>query len=80
MQSGWALLTMAYLAGAFMTFFVPLPGLGITPALLPALDLPGSGLWVSKPHTVIAFGAFYFGFLAVSKAWDLRLPPTICRT
>lgn len=74
MQSGWALATMAYLAGAFMTVFVPLPRLGITADVLPALALPGGGLWVDRPHTVIAFGTLYFGMLAWSKARDLRLP------
>lgn len=42
--------------------------------LIARLDLPGGGLWVSKLHTVIAFGVFYFGLLAVTKACDSRLP------
>lgn len=76
MQSGWAIATMAYLAGAFVTVFVPLPRLGITPAVVARLDLPGGGLWVDRPHTVVAFGALYFGLLAWTKARDLRLPAT----
>ena len=37
------------------------------------LGLTGSGEWVDKPHTVVAFGALYFGVLAWSKWRDWRL-------
>ncbi|MEZ5465464.1 MAG: hypothetical protein R3F22_09645 [Lysobacteraceae bacterium] len=74
MQSGWALGAMAYLAGVFLTVFIPVPRLGITGSVVSQLDLPGSGLWVSKPQTVIAFGVFYFGFLALAKWRDWLLP------
>lgn len=74
MQSGWALGAMAYLAGVFLTVFVPVPRFGITASVVSQLDLPGSGLWISKPQTVIAFGVFYFGFLALAKWRDWLLP------
>lgn len=79
MQSDWALATMVYLGGAFVTTLLPIPRLGLTPDLLSALDLPGSGLWVSKPHTVIAFGTFYFTTLALARGsgfllWGRNLP------
>lgn len=74
MQSGWALGAMAYLAGVFLTVFIPVPRFGITGSVVSQLDLPGSGLWVSKPQTVIAFGVFYFGFLALAKWRDWLMP------
>ena len=74
MQSGWALGGMAYLAGVFLTVFIPVPRLGITGSVVSQLDLPGSGLWISKPQTVIAFGVFYFSFLALAKWRDWLLP------
>lgn len=73
MQSEWALSAIAYLAGVCITVFVPMPRPGISDALSP-LDLPGSGLWVSKPHTVIAFGVLYFSVLVWSKWRDIVLP------
>lgn len=73
MQSDWAIGAMAYLAGTFATVFLPVPRLGLTPAIVAEAALPGSGLWVSKPHTVIAFGVFYFGVLAITRARGTRL-------
>jgi hypothetical protein len=57
---GWALTVLAYLGGCFLTVFVPMPRLGITPAVVARQELTGGGLWVDQPHTVIAFGFFYF--------------------
>lgn len=74
MQSDQLLATLAYLAGAFATTLVPLPRLGIGADVVPRLGLPGGGLWVEQPHTVIAFGALYFGLLAWSKWRDWQLP------
>lgn len=74
LQSGWAVSTMAYLAGAFMTVFVPLPRAGFVRVSHASLDLPGSGLWVEQPHTVMAFGTFYFGVLAIIKWRGMLLP------
>ncbi len=68
MQSDWAIGAMAYLAGVFLTVFVPVPRLGMSGAIVAEAGLPGGGLWVSQPQTVIAFGAFYFAVLAITKA------------
>jgi hypothetical protein len=73
-QSGWTLSVLAYLGGAFATILLPIPRLGISEALQPELGIPGTGEWVDKPHTVVAFGALYFGFLAWSKWKDWVLP------
>lgn len=74
MQSDWAVGVMAYLGGVFATIFLPIPRLGITPEVIRDLNLPGGGLWVDKPQTVIAFGAIYFGVLAWVKFRDYTLP------
>lgn len=76
MQSDWAIGTMAYLTGVFITVLIPLPRLGITAEAASRLDLPGEGLWVSQPHTVIAFGTIYFALLAFSKWRRTLLAPT----
>jgi hypothetical protein len=57
-----------YVLGVFVTVILPLPRLGITPEVVAQLGIPGSGLWVERPHTVIAFGLLYFGALAAVKA------------
>lgn len=72
--SAWALSAMAYLAGVFLTLFLPLPRLGLTSSVVADAKLAGSGHWVDHPHTVVAFGLIYFGFLAWAKYADLRLP------
>ncbi|MBN8480097.1 MAG: hypothetical protein J0L88_00730 [Xanthomonadales bacterium] len=64
MMQRWGVTALSYLLGVFVTVMVPLPRLGITADVVPRLGLSGSGLWVEKPHTVIAFGAIYFGLLA----------------
>lgn len=75
LQSNWAIGVMAYLAGVFLTTFLPLPRLGLTHPVVAAADLPGGGgHWLSHPQSVVAFGAFYFSVLALVKAFDWRLP------
>jgi hypothetical protein len=74
MQSAWALSAMAYLGGVFLTVMMPLPRLDMTRAIQPEFGLPGSGHWIDHPHTVVAFGAIYFGFLAWAKWKDWVLP------
>lgn len=75
LQSGWAVGCLAYLVGASATIFVPLPRLGLTSAIVAQAELAGSGHWVSYPHTVVAFGLFYFAVLALVKTMDFRLGP-----
>ena len=81
LQAEWGLSALLYLGGVFITTFVPLPRLGLDAQVVGAADLPGSGQWVSKPHTVVAFGLFYFGLLAASKLGGWRLPgkPVVMR-
>ena len=64
MMQRWGTTALVYVLGVFATVALPLPRFGITADVVPRLGLGGSGLWVEKPHTVIAFGAIYFGVLA----------------
>ncbi|MEG3048762.1 MAG: hypothetical protein RR792_01045 [Thermomonas sp.] len=81
LQSDWGISAIAYLCGVFVTMMLPLPRLGLTGDVVAAAHLPGSGEWVDKPHTVVAFGLLYFGLMATSKLRGWRLPgkPTVLR-
>jgi hypothetical protein len=71
---GWALSAIAYVLGAVLTAMLPIPRLGVSEAVQAAIGAPGSGAWIEEPQRVLAFGLFYFGFLAWTKwkAWDDR--------
>ena len=43
------------------------PLLGITPAIVPQLHLPGGGEWVETPHKAVAAALLYFAALALLK-------------
>src|SRR5262249_41454981 len=58
--AGWATSVLLYLFGAFATTLLPMPRFGITPDVMAAHPLPGSGLWVDAPYRVLAFGTIYF--------------------
>lgn len=81
LQSDWAISALAYLCGVFVTLMLPLPRLGLDADIVAAARLPGSGEWVDKPHTVVAFGLLYFGVLATAKLRGWRLPgkPVVIR-
>lgn len=63
----WAFSVVAYLGAVFLGIILPLPRFGLDVDLVAQLQLPGSGLWIEKPHTVIAGGFVYFGLLAWMK-------------
>jgi hypothetical protein len=71
-QASWAVGAMAYLAFTFLTMILPIPRLGLTPEVMPRLHLEGSGLWVSQPWRVMAFGMLYFGGVGWSELNDHR--------
>ena len=81
LRSEWGISVLAYLGGVFITMLLPLPRLGLSGTVVAAADLPGSGEWVDKPHTVVAFGLLYFGVLAISKlrGWTLPGKPVVMR-
>jgi hypothetical protein len=63
----WVASGVAYVFGAALTVLLPLPHLGITPEFVASMHLSGSGEWVERPYTVIAFGALYFAVQAWLK-------------
>jgi len=73
-QSDWALSMLFYLGAVLTSLLLPLPRLGISAELQPLLEIPGTGAWVDRPHSVIAFGALYFGLQAWSKWKQWQLP------
>lgn len=60
-QQSWGLSAALYLGAVFLTLFTPVPSFGITKEVLPALHLPGSGLWIEQPGRAMAVGVIYFG-------------------
>ena len=66
-MAGWAAAMVFYLLGCFATILLPIPRLGITPAVVVAQRIPGGGLWVEHPEKVIVFGVIYFGLTAWSE-------------
>jgi hypothetical protein len=66
-QGFWGLSVVLYLIGAFLTVLMPIPRLGM---IHDSYGLPGSGHWISFPHTVVFFGVFYFTLLALVRLWE----------
>jgi hypothetical protein len=67
--ASWLRHVLLYLFLAIVTAVVPLPGFGLTDEVIAGFALPGSGTWVEKPQSVLAFGCLYFGLGAF---FDLR--------
>jgi len=63
----WIASALAYVFGAALTAKLPLPRLGMTPVFVASLHLTGSGEWIERPWTGLAFGALYFALLAWTK-------------
>ncbi len=63
----WGLSVLLYILGVVLTSILPLPRLGLTPEVVATLGIPGSGLWVDSPQKLLAFGALYFGLLALDE-------------
>lgn len=73
-MSVWGFSVLCYVVFAFATTLLPIPRLGITPAVQAAQQLSGGGLWVDEPHRVIAFGVLYFAAVGLFELRGLRLP------
>jgi len=63
----WGASCATYVIGALVTVMLPLPALGMTPDFIASMHLPGSGEWIERPQTVLAFGTFYFAIQAWLK-------------
>jgi hypothetical protein len=66
MRGYWGASVLFYLLAVIVPLILPVPELGITMHGA-AYGIPGSGEWVSHPHTVIAAGFLYFTLLAVTE-------------
>jgi hypothetical protein len=71
-RKGWAASALFYLGFAGLTIVPPVPRLGLTPDVVQALHLPGSGLWISEPWRVLAFGFLYFTATGISELYGHR--------
>jgi len=71
-KAGWAVGVMSYLVAVFASTFLPVPRLGITPEVIGAANLPGTGLWVDQPYRVLAAGMLYFTAVGISALRDHR--------
>jgi len=65
MMLTWVASCATYILGALATVVLPLPALGVTPEFIAAMHLSGSGEWIERPQTVLAFGFLYFS----AQAW-----------
>ena len=63
----WVASVITYIIGAMATAVLPLPALGITPEFTASMQMPGSGEWVQRPYTVLAFGMLYVAVQAFAK-------------
>ena len=73
MMMTWAASCATYVLGAIVTVVLPLPALGVTPEFIASMHLSGSGEWIERPQTVLAFGFLYFavqGWVKYSLAVD----------
>jgi hypothetical protein len=78
--AGWMVSVALYVVLAGITASVPLPALGVTPAIIALQQWSGSGLWLEQPHRVVAFGFLYFTGQAVFELVGYaRLLPVAAR-
>lgn len=73
LMGGWAYSVAAYLAAVGAGVTLRLPVLGIVPAIVPSLHMPGGGEWMDNPHKAVASGVFYFAALAMFKWFHAAL-------
>lgn len=66
-RRSWAAGAVFYMLAAFITTLVPIPRFGITPEVVAAEALPGSGLWIDQPHRALAFGFLYYALMTWSE-------------
>ncbi len=67
LMGAWAFSVAAYLGAVGAGLTMHLPTLGIVPAIVPSLHMPGGGEWMETPHKAVAAGVFYFAALALFK-------------
>jgi hypothetical protein len=75
----WGLSAACYVGFAMATAFLPWLRLGITREVVAAQELPGSGLWIERPHRAIAFGFLYFTTMGILQLFGTRLTARLRR-
>lgn len=68
LTSCWIVGALTYLLAIAFAAVAPLPRLGVTPEVVAAQHFVVQGLWPEQPHRALAFGAIYFGVVAV---WEI---------
>jgi len=76
-QRTWAMMCFLYVMGAMLTVFIPFPAFGITKEIIAQQGFTATGLWVEKPHRVIAMGVFYFGILGYCELTGKLRPKAV---
>ncbi len=71
-MASWAVSVFFYIVFVMLTCILPIPRLGITPAVVGAQGFTIGGLWTSEPHRAVACGAFYFFAMGVSELFMHR--------
>ena len=66
--SCWIVGALAYLGAIFFTAFAPVPRLGISREVVAAQHFTTGGIWPEEPYRALAFGAIYFGIVAM---WEV---------
>ena len=65
LMSDWVNSQVLYIPWVFAGLLLPWPALGLTPEVIAAGGVPGTGEWVERPQTVLVAGAGYF----LCRAW-----------
>lgn len=76
----WALSVMLYIGAVLVAALLPWPQLGVTPEIVAAAGITGTGPLPENPQKALAGGLLYFGALSVIKLnwqrWSLTpVPP-----
>ncbi len=72
-MAGWGIGAASYLGFTFLTLFIPIPRLGITPEVVSAQHFTSSGIWIDQPWRVMAFGTLYFFTIACTELFAGRM-------
>lgn len=68
MGAMWVICGVTYLFGIAFAAMAPIPRFGITDAVIESQHFTVGGLLTEQPHRTMAFGALYFGVVAL---WEL---------
>lgn len=70
LTKGWIIGALFYIVFVTVAMAAPTPRLGFSGAAMAQIHIPGSGDWVSKPWTAIAFGFMYFTATGISELFS----------